>query len=57
MTSDSIYISSNDKTPPRKKAKEQDDIKTNYNILKAPADVTVLSIALVNSSTKVRYLY
>ena len=38
MTSDSIYISSNDKTPPRKKAKEQDDIKTNYNILKAPAD-------------------
>ena len=37
MTSDSIYISSNDKTPPRKKANEQDDMKTNY-ILKAPAD-------------------
>ena len=34
---DSIYISSDDETPPTKKAKE-DDIRNDYNIWKAPVN-------------------
>ena len=37
MMNDSIYISSDDKNPPTKKAKEEDEIRNDY-IWKSPGD-------------------
>ena len=41
LLNDSIYISSSAETPPtKKKLKEEDDIRNDYNIWKTPGDDT-----------------